>query len=107
MQTPPKDTENDALDHFEGIDYDEPEDELDAPVATDDEGADDHEFDENHFGDYDTHFEESEAVELVGTDPSLTDPQTNQSSSAKRSREDEDDWDLVETTADTKRRRSS
>ncbi|CAI7671611.1 unnamed protein product [Penicillium discolor] len=107
MQTPPKDTENDALDHFEGIDYDEPEDELDAPVAADDEGADDHEFDENHFGDYDTHFEESEAVELVGTDPSLTDPQTNQSSSAKRSREDEDDWDEVETTADTKRRRSS
>lgn len=107
MQTPPNDTENDALDHFEGIDYDEPEDELDAPVAADDEGADDHEFDENHFGDYDTHFEESEAVELVGTDPSLTDPQTNQSSSAKRSREDEDDWDLVETTADTKRRRSS
>lgn len=106
MQTPPKDTENDALDHFEGIDYDEPEDELDAPVAADDEGAD-HEFDENHFGDYDTRFEQSEAVELVGTDPSLTDPQTNQSSSAKRSREDEDDWDLVETTADTKRRRSS
>ncbi|OQD62782.1 hypothetical protein PENPOL_c011G04024 [Penicillium polonicum] len=105
MQTPPKDTENDALDNFEGIDYDE--DELDAPVAADDEGADDHEFDENHFGDYDTHFEESEAVELVGTDPSLTDPQPNQSSSAKRSREDEDDWDLVETTADTKRRRSS
>ena len=105
MQTPAKDTENDALDNFEGIDYDE--DELDAPVAADDEGADDHEFDENHFGDYDTHFEESEAVELVGTDPSLTDPQPNQSSSAKRSREDEDDWDLVETTADTKRRRSS
>ncbi|KOS38573.1 hypothetical protein ACN38_g10599 [Penicillium nordicum] len=105
MQTPPKDTENDALDHFEGIDYDEAEDDLDAPVAADDEGADDHEFDENHFDDYDTHFE-SEAVEL-GTDPSLTDPQTNQSSSAKRSREDEDDWDLVETTADPKRRRSS
>ncbi|KGO38751.1 Uncharacterized protein family UPF0646 [Penicillium expansum] len=107
MQTPPKDIEDDALDHFEGIDYNEPEDELDAPVAADDESADDHEFDENHFGDYDTHFEESEAVELVGTDPSLTDPQTNQSSSAKRSREDEDDWDLVETTVDTKRRRSS
>ncbi|OQE03109.1 hypothetical protein PENVUL_c035G04709 [Penicillium vulpinum] len=106
MQTPPRDTEKDDLDHFEGIDYDEPEDEIDAPVAVADEGADDHEFDENHFGDYDTHFEESEAVELVGTDPSLTDTQTNQNS-AKRSREDEDDWDLVETTVDTKRRRSS
>lgn len=107
MQTPPRDTEKDVLDDFEGIDYDEPEDELDAPVAADDEGAHDHEFDKNHFGDYDTHFEESEAVELVGTDPSLTGPQTNQNSSAKRSREDEDDWDLVETTVDTKRRRSS
>jgi hypothetical protein len=107
MQTPRRDTEDDALDHFEGIDYDEPEDELDAHVAADDEGADDHEFDENHFGDYDTHFEESEAGELVGTDPSLTDPQNNQNSSAKRSREDEEDWDLVETTVDSKRRRSS
>ncbi|KAJ5365677.1 hypothetical protein N7517_008563 [Penicillium concentricum] len=106
MQTPPRDTENDSLDHFEGIDYDEPEDELEAHVSAD-EGADDHEFDDNHFGDYDTHFEESEAVELVGTDPSLTDPQTNQIPSAKRSREDEDDWNLVETTVDTKRRRSS
>ncbi|KAJ5519823.1 hypothetical protein N7463_000276 [Penicillium fimorum] len=106
MQTP-RDTENDALDHFEGIDYDEPEDELDAHVSADDEGADDHEFGENNFGDYDTHFEESEAVELVGTDPSVTDPQTNQIPSAKRSREDEDDWDLVEPTVDTKRRRSS
>ncbi|KAJ5211040.1 hypothetical protein N7491_010856 [Penicillium cf. griseofulvum] len=105
VQTPPRDTENDTLDHFEGIDYDEPEDELDAHVSADD-GADGQDFDENHFGDYDTHFEESEAVELVGTDPSLTDPQTDQNS-AKRSREDEDDWDLVETTADTKRRRSS
>ncbi|KAJ5816101.1 hypothetical protein N7447_008334 [Penicillium robsamsonii] len=107
MQTPPRDTENDSLDHFEGIDYDDPEDELDAHVSADDEGADDHEFDENHFGDYDTHFEESETVEPVGTDPSLTDPQTNQIPSAKRSREDEDGWDLVETTVDTKRRRSS
>ncbi|CAI7607055.1 unnamed protein product [Penicillium glandicola] len=106
MQTPPRDTEDEALDHFEGIDYDEPEDELDAPSAAD-EGVDDHDFDENHFGDYDTHFEESEAVELVGADPSLTDPQANQNSSAKRSREDEDDWDLVETTVDPKRRRSS
>ncbi|CAG8909717.1 unnamed protein product [Penicillium egyptiacum] len=107
MQTPPRHTENDALDHFEGIDYDEPEDDLDVHVAADAEGADGREFDENHFGDYDTHFEGSEAGELVGTDPSLTDPQTNQNSSAKRSREDEDDWDLVETTVDTKRRRSS
>ncbi|KAI3124001.1 hypothetical protein DTO039G3_9173 [Penicillium roqueforti] len=106
MQTPPRDTQNDALDHFEGIDYDEPEDELDAPVGADDGGAN-HEFDENHFGDYDTHFEESEAVELVGTDPSSTDAETHPNSSSKRSREDEDDWDLVESTIDTKRRRSS
>ncbi|KAJ5154833.1 uncharacterized protein N7500_010272 [Penicillium coprophilum] len=105
MQTP-RDTENDAHDHFEGIDYDEPEDEVDAHVSAD-EGVEDHELDENHFGDYDSHFEESEAVELVGTDPSLTDPQSNQIPSTKRSREDEDDWDVVDTTVDTKRRRSS
>ncbi|EKV10456.1 putative glutamic acid-rich protein [Penicillium digitatum] len=106
-QNPPKDTEDDALDNFEGIDYNDPEEEFDAPLAADDEGADYHEFDENHFGDYDTHFDDSEAVELVGTDPSLSIPRINQSLSAKRSRDDEDDCDPVVSTVDIKRRRSS
>lgn len=106
LQTPPRDNEHDTLDEFEGIDYDEPEDEIAAPVAADDGGVDDQEFEENHFGDYDAHFDESETVEVVGSDPSVTDSPTK-NSSTKRSRDDEDDWDVVDTTVDTKRRRSS
>ncbi|KAJ5774935.1 hypothetical protein N7457_009831 [Penicillium paradoxum] len=106
LQTPPRDTEPDDLDHFKDIDYEESEDELAAPVAGDDEGVHDHEFDENHFGDYDTHFEEPEAAELVEVDHSLTDS-PNQNSSTKRSREDDEHSDVVPTTTDTKRRRSS
>jgi hypothetical protein len=108
LQNPPRVTGSDTLDHFEGIDYDEPEDESAAPAAAEDEGADEQEFDENenHFGDYDTYVEETETVELVGADPSLTDSPNNNLSS-KRSREDEDDWDLEEPTLESKRRRPS
>jgi hypothetical protein len=107
MQTPTKDIERDSLDHFEGLDYDEHEDEFAAPAAADNEDADNHEFDVNEFGDYDANFDESEAVELGGTDPSFADSQSHDNASTKRSRDEEDDWDVVDTTLDTKRRRSS
>lgn len=105
LQTPPRGTEHDDLDHFEGIDYEDPNDELATPDAADGEGINHDGFDGAHFGAYDTEFEESEAVELVGEDHSVTNSPKN--SSTKRSREDEDHWDAVETTVDTKRRRSS
>ncbi|KAJ5131332.1 uncharacterized protein N7515_007371 [Penicillium bovifimosum] len=107
LQTPLGVKESDTLDDFEGIDYDELEDGSVASATAGDEDADEQEFDqnENHFGDYETYVEETEAVEVSG-DPSLTDSPNNNMSS-KRSREDEDDWDLEEPTLETKRRRPS
>jgi hypothetical protein len=107
MQTPPKDTEHNSVDHFEGLDYDDHDDEFAVSAAPDNEDADNQEFDVNEFGDYDANFAESEAVELVGTDPSLADSQPHDNASTKRSRDEEDDWDVVDTTLDNKRRRSS
>jgi len=107
MQTPAKDTERTTLDHFEGLDYHEREDDSAVHAAADNDEADNHEFDVNEFGDYYNNFDESEAVELGGTDPSFADSQSHDNASTKRSRDEEDDWDVVDTTLETKRRRSS
>jgi hypothetical protein len=104
MQTPKKDTERD---HFEGLDYGDDEEELAAPAAADNEADDNHEFGVNGLGEYDPNNDGSEAVELGATDPSFADSQFHDNASTKRSRDEEDDWDVVNTTLDTKRRRSS
>jgi hypothetical protein len=51
--------------------------------------------------------EVTEAIELGEDDPSLTDSHTLDNVSTKRSREEEDEWDISETTTpEIKRRRS-
>ncbi|KAJ5581610.1 hypothetical protein N7535_000230, partial [Penicillium sp. DV-2018c] len=106
-QAPLGDTEVDIPGHFEGIDYDELVDGSAAPAAAENEDVDEQEFDENenHFDDFESDAEETEGAEVVGY-PSLADSPNNNLSS-KRSREDEDDWDLEEPTLESKRRRPS
>ncbi|KAK9848791.1 hypothetical protein MYU51_015321 [Penicillium brevicompactum] len=107
MQTPAKDSEHDALDQLEGLDdeYDENDPSAAAPIGGPD--ADNDEFDENEFGDYDTNFEETEGVEFGETDPSFAESQSHDNASTKRSREEEEDWDVEDTTLEAKRRRPS
>jgi hypothetical protein len=104
LQSPAKDTEHEPLDHIESVDSGEPEREL-----AHNEGADQQHFNKDNFGEHDPKLEESEAVVLAEEDHSLADSEPSANLSAKRSREDDDDdeWDLVETTIDTKRRRPS
>ena len=104
LQSPAKDTEHEPLDHIESVDSGEPEHEL-----AHNEGADEQHFNKDNFGEHDPKLEESEAVVLAEADHSLANSEPSAILSAKRSREDDDDdeWDLVETTIDTKRRRSS
>jgi hypothetical protein len=103
LQTPAKDIARESLDQKEGVDSGEPEHNL-----AHNEGADEQHFNDDHFGQTDDNLEEFEAVVLAETDHSLADSEPSANLSAKRSREDDDDdeWDLVETTIDTKRRRS-
>lgn len=106
MQTPAKDHDQDQ--HTEGVDhelYEEDEDanegELAAPSAEQDDGDD--------FDDYypPPDLEVKEAIELGGTDVSDTDPQPHDNLSTKRSREEDEEWDIAATTTpETKRRRS-
>lgn len=113
MQTPAKDHQNVQLEHSESVEQEQyPEDDLGTPPPIDDDGADDQQVgdgdrdyddDDNHYPD----FEASEAIELGGTDASLTDSQTYDHLSTKRSREEEDEWEITDTTTpDTKRPRS-
>ncbi|KAJ5578555.1 uncharacterized protein N7459_007519 [Penicillium hispanicum] len=100
MQTPAKDHQDDQLEYAEGDGAEQyPEDNFD--VDDDPSGeADD--------GDFYPDFEVSEAIELGGADPSLTDSHNPDNPSTKRSREEEDDWEIADTTnPDTKRRRPS
>ncbi|KAJ5747095.1 uncharacterized protein N7511_008791 [Penicillium nucicola] len=104
LQSPAKHTENEPLYHIEGVDSGELVDELAYDGVTDEQH-----FNEDNFGEHDPHLEDSEAVVLAEADPLVPDAESSAPLSAKRSREDADDdeWDLVETTVDTKRRRSS
>ncbi|CAG7918938.1 unnamed protein product [Penicillium olsonii] len=107
MQTPAKDDEQDELDHFDELEYHEDEDDLAAPASVGGHEADNQEFDENEFGDYDANFDDTEAVDLGETDPSLVESQSHDNASTKRSRDEEDDWTIEDTTLDAKRRRPS
>ncbi|CAG7973849.1 unnamed protein product [Penicillium salamii] len=106
MQTPAKDDEQDAFDHFDDLDYDEHEKEPAAPASVGSQDAN-QEFDENEFGDYDTNFDDTEAAEPGETGPSFAESQSNDNGTTKRSRDEEDDWDVENTTLDAKRRRPS
>lgn len=83
------------------------DDELAAP-ATDQDGADDHQSAED-FDDYypPPDLEVTEALELGGIDLPHTDTQNHDNLSVKRSRDEEEEEDIADTTTpDTKRRRS-
>lgn len=129
MQTPAKDRQNGQLEPTESLEQEqEPEQSLEDDLATSppppvsEDGAEEDDVDHQQpvDGDGDDNFDDyypprdlevtevTEAIELGEEDPSLTDPHTLDNVSTKRSREeDEDDWDITETTTpEIKRRRS-
>ena len=75
-----------------------PGEELEAHGSQDDEGENDELY---------VDFETSETIELGETDHSPADSQPIDNASAKRSREEEDEWDFADTNPDLKRRRPS
>lgn len=120
MQTPAKDDQNGQLELLDSFEQEQhPEDELATPPPpVDEDGAED-DADNHKSGDgdgddddFDGYYpppdlEVTEAIELGEDDPSLTDSHTLDNVSTKRSREDEDEWDITETTTpEIKRRRS-
>lgn len=106
MQSPAKDRQKDMSETLEGETQDEfAEDDLAGSVNV--ESAGDHQLDDGDLEDWYPEFEVTEATELGETDLSLTDSQSHDNPSAKRSREGDEEWDLTDaTTPDTKRRRS-
>lgn len=108
MQAPAKDLSNDQHEYIEGVDEEQHEEdqgpnqgELATPPAEQHDG--------NDFDDYypPPDLEVTEAIELGGTDAPGTDPHTHDNFSTKRSREEDEEWDIAATTTpDTKRRRS-
>ncbi|KAJ5167312.1 uncharacterized protein N7482_006093 [Penicillium canariense] len=110
MQTPAKDLEDD-LEHIESVDLEqELEDGFPDAPTVDGNGANGDQADDGN-GEYDdyTAFEVSDRIELGEIDPSHTDShQPHENPSTKRSREEEDEWDIEETsTLENKRRRPS
>ena len=109
MQTPAKGHQDGQAEDFEGEHQDEyPEDGLDGPL--DDDDADDQDASDEDFDTWYPDFEATEvtgATETGGADPSLTDSQAHDNPSTKRSREEDEEWDLADdTNPDIKRRRS-
>lgn len=106
MQTPAKDAHL-APEDFEEIDYHEDGDEHAASAASDNQDPSEHELGEDEFDDYDPEFEETEAVALDETDLSFADPQSHEHAPTKRTRDEADDWDVVDSNLEPKRRRPS
>lgn len=106
MQTPAKDAHH-APDHFEEIDYDEDGGDHTASAASDSQDPSEHGLGENEFDDYDPEYEEAGAVAPDGTDPSFADTQSHDNAPTKRTRDEADDWDTVDSNLEPKRRRPS
>lgn len=98
LQTPTKDGQGDQAENSEDDLTTPPVEKVDTRDPHADEGEDD---------DIYADFETSETIQLGETDPSLADSQPQDNLSAKRSRDEEDDWDFVDTNPDLKRRRPS
>lgn len=99
MQTPAQDSQNDQAGYTEGVEFE--------PHPEDHVTADDQLSGETGDGGFDPDFDVSEGVDLGGTDSSLTDSHTHENCT-KRSREEEDDWEIPEAAIpDNKRRRPS
>lgn len=108
VQTPAEDHHNHQHEHTEGVDQEQYEEdeyanegELGAPSAEQNGG--------DEFDDYypPPDLEVTEAIELGGTDAPDTDPHPHDNLSTKRSREEDEEWDVAATTTpEIKRRRS-
>lgn len=119
MQSPAKNRQNGQVDLLESFEQEHSDDDLATPPPPVDDGAAVDDADNQQSGDGDDDFDDyypppdlevtevTEAIELGEEDPSLTDSHTLDNVSTKRSREEEDEWDIVEaTTPELKRRRS-
>ncbi|KAJ5259449.1 hypothetical protein N7478_012430 [Penicillium angulare] len=103
LQTPPKDLRHDDSGNFEG--FENTEDEL---VGPDFEDGADHQQSADDDYHHDSELDVTEELELGEIDPSSTESHKHDNLSVKRSREEEDEWDITEsTTPDIKRRRPS
>ncbi|KAJ5126726.1 hypothetical protein N7448_007505 [Penicillium atrosanguineum] len=122
MQSPAKNRQSGQLEPTESFEQEHSEDDLATPTPPVHDGAEDDDTGNQQSGngdgdddDFDDYYpppdlevtEVTEAIELGEEDPSLTDSHTLDNVSTKRSREEEDDWDIAEaTTPELKRRRS-
>ncbi|KAJ6110991.1 hypothetical protein N7486_003226 [Penicillium sp. IBT 16267x] len=104
MQTPAKNNQPDQL-NADGADEEYFEDDLTAPSFED--GGDGQQNSENDYN-YDPELDALEEPELGEIDPSSTDSHAPDNLSVKRSRDEDDEWDITEaTTPEIKRRRPS
>ncbi|KAJ5682820.1 hypothetical protein N7462_005985 [Penicillium macrosclerotiorum] len=100
MQTPAKDGPDD-LDPIESVDLEQEFEGFEGAAVDGDDHEDD--YDDNY-----PVLEITDAIELGETDAPLTDSGTHDNPSTKRSREEEEEWEIEDTTSpDTKRRRPS
>jgi len=105
MQTPAKNDQHDQLNNADNADEDYFEDDATAPSFED--GGDDQQNYENDCN-YAPELDAPEEPELGELDPSSTDSHAPDNLSVKRSRDEDDEWDITEaTTPETKRRRPS
>jgi hypothetical protein len=105
MQTPAKNNQHDQADASNGANEEYFEDDFTAPSFED--GGDGQQNSENDYN-YDPEMDAPEEPELGEMDPSSTDSHAPDNLSVKRSRDEDDEWDITETTTpEIKRRRPS
>ncbi|KAJ5725263.1 uncharacterized protein N7483_006620 [Penicillium malachiteum] len=105
LQSPSKDGQNKNLANAENVDSENPDEEPTGAFLEDD--FDDQQSTEDEL-DYDPELDVAEGLELGEIDTSVTDSHTHDTLSTKRSREEEDEWDITEaTTPELKRQRPS
>ncbi|KAJ5649081.1 uncharacterized protein N7484_002804 [Penicillium longicatenatum] len=105
MQTPAKNNQHDQADASNGANEEYFEDDFTASSFED--GGDGQQNSENDYN-YDPELDAPEEPELGEMDPSSTDSHAPDNLSVKRSRDEDDEWDITETTTpEIKRRRPS
>ncbi|KAJ6031864.1 hypothetical protein N7540_002596 [Penicillium herquei] len=105
LQSPSKDGQTKNLANTENVDLENPDDEPTGAFLEDD--FNDQQLTEDDL-DYDPELDVAEGLELGKIDTSVTDSHTHDTLSTKRSREEEDEWDITEaTTPELKRQRPS
>ncbi|KAJ5704050.1 hypothetical protein N7493_011188 [Penicillium malachiteum] len=95
LQSPSKDGQNKSLDNPENVDPENPDDEPTDAFLEDD-------YDDQHLTEdglnFDPELDVAEGLELGKIDTSVTDSHTHDTLSTKRSRDEEDEWDITEAT---------